>query len=195
MVLLSFNSLNVSIAGHGSSIIRVEGGLSAHILWPCRLPWPRNLISDVDIDIFVDDGLPAVRCKRLVGYLGRRALLEDIITTRRRTAFESIVLKKTLSFCNTSRLPCAAAVEVLMDVDVAATSWKAVVFLVAEVIVLAIAAGGTPATSPHALESVAIPALASARLFVIIAGKITGRRAIHSRFLRKRSADPTSLIW
>jgi hypothetical protein len=64
-----------------------------------------------------------------------------------------------------------------MDINIAAASGEAVMLLEAEMVVFVVAAGRTPASSPHALESVAIPALASAR-FIVVAGKVTSRRAI-----------------
>jgi hypothetical protein len=140
--------------------------------------------SDIDVDIIVDDGPPAVGCECLVGYLRWRALLEDIVAAGRRAAFESVLLEEAVPLCNTNRRSAGrgAAVKVFMDINVAAASREAVMLLVSYVVLFATAAArrapGTTAPS-HALEPVAVPTLTSARFVVLIAGKIASRRAIH----------------
>lgn len=185
MDLFSLVSFNISIARHGSAIVCVEGRLSTDILRACWLAWPRDLSSDIDVDIIVDDGPPAVGCECLVSYLRWRALLEDIVAAGRRAAFESVLLEEAVPLCNTNRRSAGrgAAVKVFMDINVAATSREAVMLLESEVILLAIAAAGrassTTAAPSHALEPVAVPTLTSARFVIVIAGKIASRRAIH----------------
>jgi hypothetical protein len=183
--LFSFISLNISIARHGSAIVCVQRRLSADILRACWLAWPRDLSSNIDVDVIVDDGPPAVRCECLVGYFRRRALLEDIVAAGRCAAFESVLLEEAVPLCNTNRRSAGrgAAVKVFMNINVAAASREAVMLLESEMVLFAIAATGrapgTTAAPSHALEPVAVPTLTSARFVIVIAGKIASGRAIH----------------
>ena len=99
----------------------------------------------------------------------------------RRAAFESVLLEEAVPLCNTNRRSAgrSAAVKVFVNINVAAASREAVVLLESEVVLFAITAArrapGTTATPSHALEPVAVPTLASARLVVLVAGKIASR--------------------
>jgi hypothetical protein len=116
----------------------------------------------------------------LIGYFRRRTLFKQIVAAGRSSALESLILEETIPLLNTRRLATgwATAVEVFVDVDIAATSGKTVVLLEAVVIMFIVTTRRTPAT-PHTLESIAIPTLASPPRWLVKAGEIASRRAIH----------------
>lgn len=198
MDLLALKLLDIAISWERSAVKGVEGRLSTNVLRSGRSSpgwrWPRfsPVNVDIDVDVPVDDRLAAVRSKRLVGYLRRRWLMEEIVLASGGPA-EEIVIVIPLPLHDARSTACA----VFVDINIAVVTRGFVVLLEAEMVIVvstasvaatAAASAVTTAwrTTPHAFKPRAIPALTSTsttagrcRRVVIAIQSSCGRTTVH----------------
>ena len=114
----------------------------------------------------------------MVGHFGRRGFMEDVAAGTERP-IESVVFAESFTFHEAR----ATAVVVFMEINVTVAAGEAVVLLIAVVFMLV-----TTATSSHALESVAIPALSAAE-GLIVGSQVSGGRAMHDGVWHREAMD------
>lgn len=167
-----FVPLSITIARKRRAIEGIEGRLATDELRTGRSPG--LLRVDVDLKVPIHDGLAAIRGQGLVGDLGRRGFVEQVMAA---ASVEAVVFAEHLALA----LPLhhasgrGAALIVVAEVDVAATGEEAVVLMEVEV-VLDVARRRSAAG--HALEPVAVPPFAATGgIVMVIQG--SGRGTIH----------------
>jgi len=154
---------HIAIARNRTAVECVEGRLASDVSGAGR-----SLRRNLNVPIY--NRLTTIGRESLVRYLGRCRLVEEVCAAARRTV-ETLFLAEAFAFHHrrTAHRRRTAAVDVLVDVNVATASGVSVVLLVAEmVVVVAASASLAPSAStststltPHALKSVAIPSLAA----------------------------------